>query len=143
MTRTPKSEKSIRQILQSNNHILESLFAQSQALLRIQSVIRRYVDKNFAVSSFKNNELVLVTTTGSSATSLRYRQRNLISSLRHEGFEISSLKIKVLPEFQSTPPPEIERVLSPETAQHLTSSAEFIKHEPLRKAFINLAKRVG
>ena len=141
MTRMPKSVKSTHQILKGNNHILESLFAQSQALIRIESVIRRYVDKKFAVSSFKNNQLILITPTGSTATSLRYRQRSLISSLRHEGFEINSLKIKVRPEFQSTPPPIIERVLSPETAHHLTSTAEFIEHEPLRKAFINLAKR--
>ena len=141
MSRIPKSVKSTLQILQGNNHILESLFAQSQALLRIEAVIRRYVDKNFAVSSFKNNQLVLVTATGASATSLRYRQRNLIAALRQEGLEISDLKIKVQPKFQAKTSPRIERILSPETAQHLMSSAEFIEHAPLRKALINLAKR--
>ena len=81
MTRIPNSVKSTRQILRGENHILQSLVAQSQVLLRIEAVIRHYVDKNFAVCSFKNNQLVLVASTGANATRLRYRQRNLISEL--------------------------------------------------------------
>ena len=141
MTRIPKSVKSTWQILRGDNHILQSLVAQSQVLLRIEAVIRHYVDKNFAVCSFKNNQLVLVASTGANATRLRYRQRNLISALRREGFQISTIKIKVQPEFQATERPQIERFLSPETAQHLMSSAQYIEHVPLKKALMNLSKR--
>ena len=142
MTRIPKSVKSTWQILRGDNHILQSLVAQSQVLLRIEAVIRYYVDKNFAVCSFKNNQLVLVASTGANATRLRYRQRNLISALRREGLQINTIKIKVQPEFQATERrPPIERFLSLETAQHLMSSAQYIEHVPLKKALMNLSKR--
>lgn len=107
----------------------------------MEAVISRYVDENFAVSSLKNNELTLVTATGASATKLRYRQRNLISALRRDGFQISTIKIKVQPEFQATEEAVVERQLTPETARHLMTSAQYIEHEPLKKALENLSKR--
>ena len=137
----PKSVRSARQILRGDNDILLSLFNQSEALLRIESVISRHVDINFAVSSFKNKQLILVTTTGANATNLRYRQRNLISTLRQEGFEIIDLKIKVLPDLSAATPSKIERDLSPESARHLMSSAKYIEDIPLRQALITLSKR--
>ena len=143
MTRIPDSVKLTRQILRGNNHILHSLFNQSQTLLRIEAMIRRHVDRKFAISSFKNKQLVLSTETGADATYMRYRQRNLISALRRDGFEVSELKIKVRPEFQADTPSTIKRHLSPEAARRLISSAECIDNEPLKQALIKLSKRAG
>lgn len=141
MTRIPKSVKSTRQILQDDNDILHSIFCQSQSLLRIETVMRRYVDKKISVSSFENKQLVLITNNGANATNLRYRQRNLISALKQEGFEINEIKIKVQPEFQTATKRGLERELSPETARHLVSSAQSIEDMSLRQALINLSKR--
>ena len=143
MSRIPTSVKSTRQILKGNNHILQSLLTQSRELLEIESLISRYVDEPFSISSLKNNELVLTTASGAIATRLRYRQRNLMSSLRRHGFDIKNIKIKVQPELQPPKPPEIERYLSPESAHQLAASAQYIEHEPLKKALISLSNRGG
>ena len=141
MTRIPQSVKSTRQILHSDNHMLQSLLAQSRELMRIEAVISRYVDKNFSASSFKNNQLVLVTSSAAQATKLRYRQRNLLSALRRDGLHVNQIKIRVQPEIVADTVPAVERHLSQQNAEHLASSAEHITDAPLRNALLKLSKR--
>jgi len=141
MTRIPKSVKSSAQILKGTNHILQSLLTQSRDLSEIEAVIRRHVDETFAVASLKNNELTLVTSSGGLATRIRYRQRNLITSLRRSGIQVTAIKIKVQPTLKTRETPAVERHLSPENANQLKISAQYIEHEPLKKALIRLSKR--
>ena len=101
MSRVPKSIKSTQQILRGSNHILHSLYAQSQDLRTIQQIVDNVLDVETSVASLKNNELTLLTARSTQATQTRYRQRTIISALRRRGLEVSSLKIKVQPIFSA------------------------------------------
>lgn len=141
MPRVPKSIKSTRQILNGPNHILHSLYAQSQELLSIESIVKTYVDQDFSIASLKNNELTLFVAKGTIATRVRYRQRNIIASLRRAGIDINTLKIKVQPQFKARQPEQVQRTLTPENATHLAESAEHIEDAALRAALLRLSKR--
>lgn len=141
MPRIPKSIKSTQQILRGTNHILHSLYAQSRELKEIEAVLMQFTAHEFAVSSFKNNDLTIITTSGSKATHIRYRQRNIISALKRAGLDVASIKIKVAPTLPDYSIPEVERTLSPETAEHLARTADFIEDEPLKKALLKLSRR--
>jgi len=141
MPRVPKSIKSTRQILNGPNHILHSLYAQSEELLSIESIVKRYVDQDFSIASLKNNELTLYVAKGTIATRVRYRQRNIIASLRRAGIDINALKIKVQPQFKARQPEPTHRTLSPENAALLAESAEHIEDAALRAALVRLSKR--
>ena len=139
MTPIPRSIKSTQDLLRSNN-ILKTLLTKSRELLRIEAVIGKYVDKNFSVSSFENKQLVLLTSTASQATHIRYRQRSLLKALHREGLDVKQLKIKIQPVLVKEIPPTIERHLSEENAKHLSSIAEHIDHLPLKQALIELSR---
>jgi hypothetical protein len=141
MSRVPKSIRSTQQILKGSNHILHSLYAQSQELRTIQQIVDRVLDVKTSVASLKNNELTLLTAKSTQATQIRYRQRNIISTLRRGGLEVSSLKIKVQPIFTAKKPEDSERYLTPQNASQLQQTAEHIEDESLRKALINLSRR--
>ena len=141
MSRVPKSIRSTQQILKGSNHILHSLYAQSQELRTIQQIVDDVLDVETSVGSLKNNELTLITAKSTQATHIRYRQRNVISALRRRGLEVSSLKIKVQPTFSAIKPGNIERYLTPQTASQLQQTAAYIEDEPLKNALIRLSKR--
>lgn len=141
MSRVPKSIRSTQQILKGSNHILHSLYAQSQDLRTIQQIVDGVLDVETSVASLKNNELTLLTSKSTQATQIRYRQRNIISTLRRRGLEVSSLKIKVQPIFSAKKPEDSERYLTPRNASQLQLTAAYIEDEALRNALINLSKR--
>ena len=141
MSRVPKSIRSTQQILKGSNHILHSLYAQSQELRTIQQIVDGVLDVETSVASLKNNELTLLTAKSTQATQIRYRQRNIISTLRRRGLEVSSLKIKVQPIFSAKKPEDSERYLTPRNASQLQLTAAYIEDEALRNALINLSKR--
>jgi len=141
MSRVPKSIRSTQQILKGSNHILHSLYAQSQELRTIQQIVDRVLNVATSVASLKNNELTLLTAKSTQATQIRYRQRNIISALRRRGLEVSSLKIKVQPIFSPKKPEDSERYLTPQNASQLQQTAEHIEDESLRKALIKLSRR--
>jgi hypothetical protein len=141
MSRVPKSIRSTQQILKGSNHILHSLYAQSQDLRTIQQIVARVLDVETSVASLKNNELTLLTAKSTHATQIRYRQRNIISALRRAGLEVSSLKIKVQPIFSAKKPEDSERYMTQQNASQLRQTAEHIEDESLRKALINLSRR--
>ncbi len=141
MSRVPKSIRSTRQILKGSNHILHSLYAQSQKLRTIQQIVDHVLDVETSVSSLKNNELTLLTAKSTQATQIRYRQRNIISVLRRRGLEVFSLKIKVQPIFSAKKPEDSERYLTPQNASQLQQTAEHIEDEFLRKALMKLSRR--
>ena len=142
MSRVPKSIRSTQQILRGSNHILHSLYAQSQDLRTIQQIVDNVLDVETSVASLKNNELTLLTAKSTQATQIRYRQRNIISALRRRGLEVSSLKIKVQPIFSAKKPEDSERYLTPGNASQLKQTAEHIEDEALKKALINLSRRI-
>jgi hypothetical protein len=141
MSRVPKSIRSTQQILKGSNHILHSLYAQSQELRTIQQIVDRVLNVATSVASLKNNELTLLTAKSTQATQIRYRQRNIISALRRRGLEVSSLKIKVQPIFSPKKSEDSERYLTPQNASQLQQTAEHIEDESLRKALIKLSRR--
>ncbi len=141
MSRVPKSIRSTQQILKGSNHILHSLYAQSQELRTIQQIVDHVLDVETSVGSLKNNELTLLTAKSTQATQIRYRQRNIISALRRRGLEVSSLKIKVQPIFSAKKPEDSERYLTPQNALQLQQTAEHIEDESLRKALMKLSRR--
>lgn len=141
MPRIHKSVRSAGQLLKGPNHILQSLVTQSRELLKVEAIAGRYIEEPFSISSLKNNELTVFTVSGASATRLRYRQRNLISALRRDGIDVKSFKIKVQPELITAEQPPVERHLSSDTAHHLRASAQYIEHEPLKKALMRLSTR--
>ena len=141
MSRVPKSIRSTQQILKGSNHILHSLYAQSQELRTIQQIVDRVLNVATSVASLKNNELTLLTAKSAQATQIRYRQRNIISALRRRGLEVSSLQIKVQPIFSPKKSEDSERYLTPQNASQLQQTAEHIEDESLRKALIKLSRR--
>ena len=142
MTPIPRSIKSTQDLLRSNN-ILKMLLTKSRELVRIEAVINKYVDKNFSVSSFENKQLVLLTSTASQATHIRYRQQRLLKALHREGLDVKQLTIKIQPVFVNEIPPVAERHMSEESARHLSSIAEHIDHLPLKQALIALSRNVN
>jgi len=141
MSRVPKSIRSTQQILRGSNHILHSLYAQSQDLRTIQQIVDNVLDVETSVASLKNNELTLLTAKSTQATQIRYRQRNIISALRRRGLEVSSLKIKVQPIFSAKKPEDSERYLTPQNASQLQQTAAYIEDEALKNALIKLSNR--
>ena len=141
MSRVPKSIRSTQQILKGSNHILHSLYAQSQELRTIQQIVDGVLDVETSVASLKNNELTLLTAKSTQATQIRYRQRNIISTLRRRGLEVSSLKIKVQPIFSAKKPEDSERYLTPRNASQLQQTAAYIEDEALKNALIKLSRR--
>jgi hypothetical protein len=141
MSRVPKSIRSTQQILKGSNHILHSLYAQSQDLRTIQQIVDGVLDVETSVASLKNNDLTLLTAKSTQATQIRYRQRNIISALRRRGLEVSSLKIKVQPIFSVKKPEDSERYLTPQNASQLQQTAAHIEDEALKNALIKLSKR--
>ena len=141
MSRVPRSIRSTQQILKGSNHILHSLYAQSQELRTIQQIVDGVLDVETSVASLKNNELTLLTAKSTQATQIRYRQRNIISTLRRRGLEVSSLKIKVQPIFSAKKPEDSERYLTPSNASQLQQTAAYIEDEALKNALIKLSKR--
>ena len=141
MSRVPKSIRSTQQILKGSNHILHSLYAQSQDLRTIQQIVDGVLDVETSVASLKNNDLTLLTAKSTQATQIRYRQRNIISTLRRRGLEVSSLKIKVQPIFSAKKPEDSERYLTPRNASQLQQTAAYIEDEALKNALIKLSRR--
>jgi hypothetical protein len=141
MTRVPKSIKSTRQILKGPNHILHSLYAQSRELASVLEVVKHFTGEEVAIFPIKNNELTICATSGASATRLRYRQRNIIASLKRAGLKVSSLKIKVQPVLPETGNPEVHRHLSRQSAEHLAKTAAYIEDKSLSEALTRLSKR--
>ena len=141
MSRVPKSIRSTQQILKGSNHILHSLYAQSQELRTIQQIVDGVLDVETSVASLKNNELTLLTAKSTQATQIRYRQRNIISTLRRRGLEVSSLKIKVQPIFSAKKPEDSERYLTPRNASQLQQTAAYIEDEALKNALLKLSNR--
>ena len=140
MPRIPKSIRSTRQILNGSNHILQSLLTQSRELTSIRKIVGHYVRDECAVASLKNSNLTLISPTGSIASKIRYRQRNIIAALRRSGLEVSRLNIKVQPEEFRRAAPLVERRLTPENARQLVELADSIKHDSLKKALMKLAR---
>ncbi len=144
MTRIPKSIRSTRQILQGTNHILHSLLTQSRQLVKIEQAIRRFVPDEFAVASLHEGELLLTTASSASATRIRYRQRNILSSLRHAapGLPVDSIKIRVQPDVKKVEENQEEsRFLSERNSHQIAETAKYIEDPALRKALINLSLR--
>ena len=92
------------------------------------------------MASLKNNELTLITPTGSIASRIRYRQRNIIKALGRSGLEVAKLKIKVQPEEFQEAAPVVDRHLSPGSARQLADLADSINDNSLKKALIKLAR---
>ena len=142
MTRIPKSIKSSHQILSGPNHILQSLYAKSRDLLSIEATISQFVLDPFSVASYQKEILSLTTPSSSVATRIRYRQRNIIASLRRAGLPVKSLKINVRPPLTAEAENSAEHPpISAESARHIAQTAQYIEDEPLRKALIQLSKR--
>ena len=150
MARIPKSLKRPAQIIGNPRSALYKVYAQSRDLLRLQSIIRKFVPSNVYVASISNETLHLVTNSSATATQIRYRQRNIISAARRlpvvhrEGsnFDIKKIKISVRPdEPESAPIVKVPIPLSVENARHLAATADYIEDEALRKALIKLSKR--
>ena len=141
MSRVPKSIRSTQQILRGSNHILHSLYAQSQDLRTIQQIVDNVLDVETSVASLKNNELTLLAAKSTQATQTRYRQRTIISALRRRGLEVSSLKIKVQPIFSTKKHEDSERYLTPQNASRLQQTAAYIEDEALKNALIKLSNR--
>jgi hypothetical protein len=141
MSRVPKSIRSTQQILKGSNHILHSLYAQSQDLRTIQQIVDNVLDVETSVASLKNNALTLLTAKSTRATQIRYRQRNIISALRRRGLEVSSLKIKVQPIFSAKKHEDSERYLTSQNASQLQQTAAYIEDEALKNALIKLSNR--
>ncbi len=153
MPRIPKSIRSTRQILSGSrsgnptagtNSILQSVVAQSQLLLAIEPVVRRYVPEEVRVASLDGGVLTLITSSSAIATQVRYRQRNIVSSLRQSAshLDISDVRVLVRPEsFKPEADLGQPRYLSKGSARHIAETAKYIEHQPLRKALLALSNR--
>lgn len=135
-----RSTQSTRQILRGPNHTLHALYAETRKLRTISEIVEDASGVTVAVSSFQNNHLVVSVATAAFATKLRYRQQNILASLRRRNFEARSIQIKVQPEFFKAPGVHIERSLSPDAARQLVQTAEHIEDEDLGRALTRLAR---
>lgn len=144
MARIHKSLKRPAQILANPRGLLYKVYSQSRDLLKLQSIVRKFVPSTVYVASLSNETLHLVTSSSAAATQIRYRQRNIISAVRRQEskFNINKIKVSVRPdEPESIPLLRPPSPPSDENARHLAATAQYIEDDALRKALINLSKR--
>ncbi len=142
MTPTPKSLKRPEQILGSST-VLKQLYSHAQELLALQSAVRRFVQAEISVASFDNQILHLVTPSGATATQLRYRQRNIISTVRKQlHVDVNSIRVSVRPLEVAHPTKGKAPIpISAANARQLANTAKYIEDEGLRKALVTLSRR--
>ncbi len=144
MARIHKSLKRPAQILANPRGLLYKVYSQSRDLLKLQSIVRKFVPSTVYVASLSNETLHLVTSSSAAATQIRYRQRNIISAVRRQEskFDINKIKVSVRPdEPESIPLLRPPSPPSDENARQLAATAQYIEDDALRKALINLSKR--
>ena len=127
------------------NLILRSVMAQTQQLLAVESLVRRFIQDEFHVGSIDDGLLTLVTPNSAIATRIRYSERDIISSLQQAANDLAvqRLRIIVRPEIsRAAPEPPKPCRLSAESARQLAGTAEYIDYKPLRKALLALSRRV-
>jgi len=144
VARIHKSLKRPAQILANPRGLLYKVYSQSRDLLKLQSIVRKFVPSTVYVASLSNETLHLVTSSSAAATQIRYRQRNIISAVRRQEskFDINKIKVSVRPdEPESIPLLRPPSPPSDENARQLAATAQYIEDDALRKALINLSKR--
>jgi len=144
VARIHKSLKRPTQILANPRGLLYKVYSQSRDLLKLQSIVRKFVPSTVYVASLSNETLHLVTSSSAAATQIRYRQRNIISAVRRQEskFDINKIKVSVRPdEPESIPLLRPPSPPSDENARQLAATAQYIEDDALRKALINLSKR--
>ncbi len=143
-TRISGSLKRPKDILTNQKGILSRVYKQSRELLAIQAVIQESLPDSVYVASIQNGCLHLVTSSSSTATRIKYGERNLVTSLRNrgKGLDISKITVSIRPEQPETKLTAPEPMpISRESAEQLSNTAKYIEDEPLRNALINLSKR--
>jgi len=144
VARIHKSLKRPAQILANPRGLLYKVYSQSRDLLKLQSIVRKFVPSTVYVASLSNETLHLVTSSSAAATQIRYRQHNIISAVRRQEskFDINKIKVSVRPdEPESIPLLRPPSPPSDENARQLAATAQYIEDDALRKALINLSKR--
>ena len=108
MSRLPKSIKSVGEIIKGPDAILQSLWKQSQQLLKLEQVVKPFLPDDVAVAALEDGLLTLITTSGNRATALRYHQQDIISALgkAEQKLPIKALKILVRPHYPATQMPD-------------------------------------
>ena len=80
----PDSIRSARQVMQDASHSLKRVLSKARQLAEIEALVHEFVPKEIRVGSYEGNTLTLITPNGAAATSIRYREQNIISALRQK-----------------------------------------------------------
>jgi len=147
MPRTPNPLRSTSALFNRSPSVLGQLFQQARRLVDLQKLVDTHLPASLrgrlSVASYEDDLLLLVTDNAHRAATLRYRETELIRSLKQER-QFRSLKrvrFAIRPGHQPRPPAESRQPLSEQAARHIVASAKYIEDADLREALIQLAKR--
>jgi len=154
MANRPKYFKDPKQLFARPRSRLNKLFSHSQDLILLQNTLRQTFPGEVYVASLLEGTLHLVTPSAALATRLKYRQSAIKAALeqvslhgsgaknRKETVYIEQIKVSVRPNFKSPTPPTRSAIPpSPQTANLIAETAQYIEDEPLRKALLRLSER--
>ena len=81
MLKLPGQVKSINTILRDDNHILHLLVTQSQELKSVQQIVASTIPVEFAICSIKGGIISIMVSKATEATSVMYREEEILSAL--------------------------------------------------------------
>lgn len=131
----------------SNNHI-SAIIKKADKLNNLNGVILGMLDKKLAentkVANYKRGVLTLATNSPASATQLRFTVPQLLKHLREScnWQTLAEIRIKVSPEKKIYTPQKtkpIERNLSEQNAQLLSSLAKYVECPKLKQSLLKLS----
>lgn len=145
MPEIPQSIKLPKQILQRRKGALGAIHHQIRTLLDVQAAVNSLLNADVKVASIEAGCLHLITPSAALATRLRYSQKTLLNGLRtrDKPFNFNQIKISVRPDLMTIPTPLTHEALKPnkQNAEQIAATAQYIEHEPLRKALLKLSMR--
>ena len=97
MLKLPTQVKSINTILRDGNDILHSLLTQSQELKSVQRIVASTIPFELAICSIKGGIISIMVSKATEATSVMYREEEILTALSDEGIVVTGLKMKIRP----------------------------------------------
>ena len=147
MARVTNPLRSSSSLFTRSASVLGNLYQRVQHLARVQKLLDEFLPSNsrghFLVASFDDEQLLLVADNAHRAATLRYRESELIRSLKQEPqfHRLKQIRFVIRPRITPEKKPvEIHKTLSERAAREIASSAKYIEDTELREALIRLSR---
>jgi hypothetical protein len=146
MVRKPNPLSNPSSLFARTDTILGALFRKAQHLATLQHLLDRHLPiparGYFQVASYAEEHLLLVTDSAHRAATLRYREAELIRSLKEEPelHHLKRIRFAIRPAALPEKRTKSREPLTDRAARHIASSAKYIEDVALRKALIKLSE---